>query len=155
MSTETMEPPVAPPAPLSREDLQAALAPLVREAVQDAVQAAIPITVSRADLQAALVPLVREAVQEALRGESLRAMLMEIVRTAVREELALLFHKHLPDIRYYLLHEGPHDPEGDELLLQEALVALEHAKAHPETLMSLADFKAELARAEAAGELPR
>jgi hypothetical protein len=82
------------------------------------------------------------------------AELEEIVQRAVREELRRLLRQHLPAMRHYLLHEGPDDPEGDAQLLQEALETLEYIKAHPESVQSWEAFEAELARAEAAGELP-
>jgi hypothetical protein len=82
------------------------------------------------------------------------AELEEIVQRAVREELRRLLRQHLPAMRHYLLHEGPDDPEGDAQLLQEALEALEHAHAHPETVQSWDEVREELARAEATGELP-
>lgn len=47
------------------------------------------------------------------------------------------------------------DEEDEEKLAAEAMEALEYARAHPESVMSLEDFEDELKRAEAAGELPR
>lgn len=46
------------------------------------------------------------------------------------------------------------DDEDDEDLAQAAMEALDYARAHPESVMSLDAFEAELDRAEAAGELP-
>jgi hypothetical protein len=46
------------------------------------------------------------------------------------------------------------DDDDDEELLRDAMEALEYARAHPETVMTLQEFEAELDRAEAAGELP-
>jgi hypothetical protein len=51
-------------------------------------------------------------------------------------------------------HEGPDDPEGDRLLLAEALAESERYRAHPQEHMDWEAFKAELRQAEAAGELP-
>jgi hypothetical protein len=50
--------------------------------------------------------------------------------------------------------EGPDDPAGDGVLLEEALVAPEEYGDKPETWVKWEDFEAELDRAEAAGELP-
>jgi hypothetical protein len=46
------------------------------------------------------------------------------------------------------------DDEDDEELAREAEEALEYARAHPESVHKWEDVKAELMRAEAAGELP-
>ncbi len=51
-------------------------------------------------------------------------------------------------------HEGPDDPAADEALLEEALELAGKYRDAPEKLKSLADLLYELARAEAAGELP-
>jgi hypothetical protein len=51
-------------------------------------------------------------------------------------------------------HEGPDDPEGDEIIAREALAQLDEIKKNPSQLRSWEEFEAELARAEAAGELP-
>jgi hypothetical protein len=82
------------------------------------------------------------------------AELEQIIQRTVREELRRVLHQNLPAIRHYLLHEGPDDPAGDEQLLQEALEILAYIEAHPETVQSWEEVKAELDRAEAAGELP-
>ena len=50
--------------------------------------------------------------------------------------------------------EGPDDPAGDEELLAEALAILEQYENDPDAWVSWEDFEAELARTEAAGELP-
>ncbi len=84
----------------------------------------------------------------------LEAIIQHAVRQAVREELAQQLRAHLPAIRYYLLHEGPDDPAGDAILLQEALADIAYIQQHPESLMAWEDVKAEIERAEAAGELP-
>lgn len=76
-----------------------------------------------------------------------------LIRRVVREELAHLLHTHQPSILDDWQQEGPDDPDGDARLLHEALAALEHIQAHPDTLMSLAEFEQELQQAEAAGEL--
>ncbi len=79
--------------------------------------------------------------------------LESLIRRVVREELtrqsdapAAILH----DWR----HEGPDDPVADEELAKEAeALSLKYREA-PEELMSLNELEAELARAEAIGELP-
>lgn len=51
-------------------------------------------------------------------------------------------------------HEGPDDPVADAALLKEALELAQDYRDAPEKLANLEDFQQELARAEAAGELP-
>ena len=51
-------------------------------------------------------------------------------------------------------HEGQDDPEGDRLLLAEALAESERYRADPQHHMGWVTFKAELRQADAAGELP-
>lgn len=77
-----------------------------------------------------------------------------LVRRIVREELTRLLKERQPSILDDWSHEGPDDPEGDAELLAEVLEMIEREKTTPTTWTSLEDFKAELARAEAAGELP-
>jgi len=81
-----------------------------------------------------------------------RSELESLIRSVVREELrhALRPVNPLDDWS----HEGPDDPEGDEILAREALAQLEEIKKNPSQLRSWEEFEAELARAEAAGELP-
>jgi hypothetical protein len=54
----------------------------------------------------------------------------------------------------YWSQEGLDDPEGDEELLQEALVLREEYKRDKSGWKTWDEFEAELNRAEAAGELP-
>jgi hypothetical protein len=49
--------------------------------------------------------------------------------------------------------EGPDDPEGDALLLREALAVLREYEKKPDAWMRWEEFEAELDRADAAGEL--
>ena len=51
-------------------------------------------------------------------------------------------------------HEGPQDPAADQALLEEALELSQQYRDAPDERRSLEDFRQELARAEAAGELP-
>jgi dTDP-4-dehydrorhamnose reductase len=59
-----------------------------------------------------------------------------------------------PIVSEYTAQLDYEDDSEDEQIAREATEALEYARAHPETVMSLEDFEAELDRAEAAGELP-
>jgi hypothetical protein len=81
-----------------------------------------------------------------------RSDLESLIRSVVREELkrALRPVNLLDDWS----HEGPDDPEGDEILAREALAQLEEIKKNLSQLKSWEEFEAELATAEAAGELP-
>jgi hypothetical protein len=81
-----------------------------------------------------------------------RSELESLIRTIIREELrhALRPLNALDDWS----HEGPDDPEGDEILAREALAQIEEIHKNPSRLRSWEEFEAELARAEAAGELP-
>jgi hypothetical protein len=76
-----------------------------------------------------------------------------LLRRIVREEISRVLRPVLNPVDDWS-HEGPDDPEGDAILLADALEQIEYLKTHPEDLMSLEDFEAELKQAEAAGELP-
>jgi hypothetical protein len=73
-----------------------------------------------------------------------------MIRRVIREELA----HHALSVLDDWSQEGPDDRAGDEESLADALVVLEEYKDRPEAWADWEDFKAELARAEAAGELP-
>ena len=75
-----------------------------------------------------------------------------LIRRVVREELGRALRAVNPIDDWS--HEGPDDPEGDEILAREALAQLEEIKKNPSQLKTWEEFEAELARAEAAGELP-
>ncbi len=51
-------------------------------------------------------------------------------------------------------HEGPEDPAADEALLETARELAREFRDALDELMGLEDFRRELGRAEAAGELP-
>lgn len=80
--------------------------------------------------------------------------LENLMRRVVREEFMRLFRKSTPSILDDWSQEGPDDAAGDEALLNDALAVLEQHEDNPSAWMTWEDFKAELARAEAAGELP-
>lgn len=82
------------------------------------------------------------------------AALETLVRRVVREELQRLLEKPARSILDDWKQEGPNDPDGDALLLSDALAVLRKYKDSPDAWMSWEDFEAELDKAEAAGELP-
>jgi hypothetical protein len=77
--------------------------------------------------------------------------LESLVRRVIREELA---RQRQLDILDDWSHEGPDDPEGDENLLRDALVASQEYRASKEGWLSWEEFEAAIERAEATGELP-
>jgi hypothetical protein len=79
--------------------------------------------------------------------------LEELIRRVVREELARLRAQPVSPLDDWS-HEGPDDPAGDEILAREALAELEEIKKDPSRVRSWEEFEAELAQAEARGELP-
>lgn len=80
--------------------------------------------------------------------------LEQLIRRIVREEVSQLLQPSKPSVLDDWSHEGPDDPEGDAGLLHEALAVIREREQHPETSLDWKEFKAELKRAEAAGELP-
>lgn len=88
-------------------------------------------------------------------GESLDPDQLEaLVRRVVREELARLFSRPSRAVIDDWGHEGSDDPAQDDLLLRDALDRLGRYRARPEMVVDLEELRHELARAEAAGELP-
>jgi len=81
------------------------------------------------------------------------ADLEDMVRRMVRAELIRLLHLQKPSLLEDESHEGAENVVEDELLLDEALVVLEKYENDPDAWTDWAAFKAELTRAEAAGEL--
>lgn len=88
----------------------------------------------------------------ALDPADLEAMIRRIVQAAVRDELRRLRDDSLA-ILYDWRHEGPADPEGDEMLARDAVELSRKYRNSPAELTSLEAFRDELARAEEAGEL--
>jgi hypothetical protein len=80
-----------------------------------------------------------------------RSDLESLIRGVIREELrrALRLVNPLDDWS----HEGPDDPEGDEIIAREALAQIAEYEKNPYRRMTLEEYEAELTRAEAAGEL--
>ncbi len=80
--------------------------------------------------------------------------LEQLIRQALRDELAQLLRMPLRSILEDRRQEGPKDPAGDQLLLADALAVLQQYKDRPEAWKNWEEFEAELDKAEAAGELP-
>lgn len=80
--------------------------------------------------------------------------LEHLIRRVVREEISHAFSTIAPNPVHDWSHEGPDDPAGDAILLREALEAIAQIEQGLEVPMPWEEFKAELERAEAAGELP-
>jgi hypothetical protein len=80
-----------------------------------------------------------------------RSELETLIRRVVREELRRALRSNILED---WSHEGPDDPEGDEIIAREALAQIEEIEKDPTRLRSWEEFEAELAKAEAAGELP-
>jgi len=83
-----------------------------------------------------------------------RRDLENMVRRMVKQELVRLLHPSGPSVADDWSHEGPEDPEGDTRLLREALATLERHRDRAAAWVDWEDARAELDRAEAAGELP-
>ncbi len=84
----------------------------------------------------------------------LENVIQRVVKDAVRDELGRVLRTPSRAILDYWEHEGPDDPAGDAALVKDALEMIERHEKNPEGWMSLEAFEAELARAEAAHELP-
>lgn len=82
------------------------------------------------------------------------AELEALIRRVVREELTRLVQQQPGPTGDEWSHEGPDDPQGDEALLNDVLEQTEREKTTPAIRISWEAAKAELERAEAAGELP-
>lgn len=84
----------------------------------------------------------------------MESLIRRVVKEAVHEEFARVMRQLPASIVNNWTHEGPDDPEGDRLLLAEALEESERYRADPQKHLDWSAFKAELREAEAAGELP-
>ncbi len=80
-----------------------------------------------------------------------RSELENLIRSVIREELKHVLRPVNPLDDWS--HEGPDDPAGDEIIAREALAQIEEYEKNPYRRMTLEEYEAELARAEAAGEL--
>jgi hypothetical protein len=84
----------------------------------------------------------------------IESLIRRAVKEAVHEEFARVLQQLPSSLVDDWAHEGPDDPEGDRLLLAEALAESERYRAHPQEHQDWEAFKAELREAEAAGGLP-
>lgn len=97
-----------------------------------------------------------ETTSDVLAANLTVSELEALIRRVVREELSQLLQT-VPSVVADWSHEGPDDAEDDEVLLQEVLVEIAREKLSSldaSERISLEAFRVELARAEAAGELP-
>lgn len=84
----------------------------------------------------------------------LESLIQRVVKEVVHDELARVLHTPSRAVLEYWEHEGPDDPAGDEALLKDALAIVERYEKNQEGWKTLEEFEAELAKAEAAHELP-
>ena len=78
-----------------------------------------------------------------------------LVRRVVREEIGRVLQRPVRSILDDWKQEGPDDPEGDALLLREALAVLREYEGKPDAWKSWEGLEAELDRAEAGAAQPR
>ncbi len=84
----------------------------------------------------------------------MESLIRRVVKEAVHGEFERVLQQLPSSIVDDWSHEGPDDPEGDRLLLAEALADSVRYRADPQERLDWEAFKAELREAEAAGELP-
>ena len=70
--------------------------------------------------------------------------LESLIRRVVHEEITRLLQTPVRSILEDWEHEGPDDPKGDEVLLNEALAALEQSVNKPDAWTSWKEFEREL-----------
>ena len=75
-----------------------------------------------------------------------------LIRRVVREELAQ-YQAQPAGPQDDWRHEGPDDPQGDEILAREALEQLEAYQRNPYRRTTFEEYKAKLAAEEKASEL--
>ena len=71
----------------------------------------------------------------------MESLIRRVVKEAVREEFARVMQQLPSSIADDWTHEGPDDPEGDRLLLAEALAESERYRAHPQEHLDWKAFK--------------
>lgn len=84
----------------------------------------------------------------------LENVIQRVVKDVVRDELSRALRTQSRAMLEYWEHEGPDDPAGDKALLKDALEIVERYEKNCGEWKTLEEFEAELARAEAAHELP-
>ncbi len=91
------------------------------------------VTISLSELEALVwrvaLAIIRDEIRDELRVES-----RDAVRAAVCEEMKRAFGTPLRKLMEEWEHQGPYDPEGDDLLLADALEIIEKYKAAREEM---------------------
>ncbi|GEM_PF-767273 len=124
------------------------------ETLDAAEEKMAPISLS--ELEALVRRIAHSIILDEIRDE-LRVESRDAVRAAVCEEMKRAFGTPLRKLMEEWEHQGPYDPEGDDLLLADALEIVEKYKDDRSGWVTLEELEAELA-AEAnakADELPR
>ena len=73
----------------------------------------------------------------------MESLIRRVVKEAVHEEFARVLQQLPSSLVDDWAHEGPDDPEGDRLLLAEALAESERYRAHPQEHLDWEAFKKE------------
>jgi hypothetical protein len=74
----------------------------------------------------------------------MESLIRRVVKEAVYEEFARVLQQLPSSITDDWTHEGPDDPEGDRLLLAEALAESERYRADPQEHLDWEAFKSKL-----------
>ncbi|QTA88266.1 hypothetical protein [Desulfonema magnum] len=77
-----------------------------------------------------------------------------LIRRVIREEFVRLLQNPIRSLLEDWKQEGPNEPEGDELLLRDALDVLRKHKDNPDAWTDWEAFEEELDQEEAMNELP-
>lgn len=73
----------------------------------------------------------------------MESLIRRVVKEAVHEEFARVLQQLPSSLVDDWAHEGPDDPEGDRLLLAEALAESERYRTHPQERLDWETFKKE------------
>lgn len=73
----------------------------------------------------------------------MESLIGRVVKEAVHEEFARVLQQLPSSLAGDWTHEGPDDPEGDRLLLAEALVESERYRGYPQEHLDWEAFKKE------------
>lgn len=102
------------------------------------------VTISVSELEALVRRVARSIILDEIRDE-LRVESRDAVRAAVCEEMKRAFGTPLRKLMEEWEHQGPYDPEGDDLLLADALEIIEKYKGDRSGFITLEELEAELA----------
>lgn len=100
--------------------------------------------VSLSELEALARRVAHSIILDEIRDE-LRVESRDAVRAAVCEEMKRAFGTPLRKLMEEWEHQGPYDPEGDDLLLADALKIIEKYKDDRSGWVTLEELEAELA----------